>query len=241
MVAIVGSRRATPYGLRVARLLGEELGAARVPVVSGMARGIDAEAHQGALASDGATIAVWGTGPDRIYPPEHGRLADTIAIKGALLTEYPPGTPPRRYHFPERNRLIAGMATAVVVVEAASKSGALVTARLALDENREVLAVPGSIFSELSAGPNAMIRVGARPLLSLRDVFDSLSHPPAIHEEDPGSESELLGLIGDERALSVDELAECSGRPAAGLHAELLELELCGAVQRLPDGRYRRH
>ena len=178
MVAVVGSRRATSYGQKVARLLGQELGSAGVPVLSGMARGVDAEAHRGAITAGGPTVAVWGTGPDRIYPPDHGHLAESIAACGAIVTEYPPGTPPRRHHFTERNRIIAGMATAVVVVEAAVKSGALVTARLALDENREVLAVPGSIFSDVSTGPNALIRMGARPLLTLRDVFESLSSQP---------------------------------------------------------------
>ena len=149
-VTIVGSRKASPYGRQVARLLGEELGRAGVVVVSGMARGVDKAAHEGALAVGGSSWAVWGTGPDRVYPPEHGALAEELATCGALLTEYPPGTPPRRHHFPERNRILAGVARAVVVVEAAARSGALVTARLGLEEGREVLAVPGNIFSELS-------------------------------------------------------------------------------------------
>ena len=140
-VAIVGSRQATPYGLQVAALLAGELGRAGVVVVSGMARGIDKAAHRGALDHHGQTWAVWGTGPDRVYPPEHVGLAEEIAETGALLTEYPPGTPPRRHHFPQRNRILAGLSRAVVVVEAAARSGALVTARLASEEGRDVLAV----------------------------------------------------------------------------------------------------
>ena len=128
-VAIVGARRATPYGLQVARLLGEELGRGGVVVVSGMARGVDEAAHRGCLEVGGSSWAVWGAGPDRIYPPEHARLANELAATGALVTEYPPGTPPRRHHFPERNRVIAALTAAVVVVEAAARSGALITAR----------------------------------------------------------------------------------------------------------------
>ncbi len=164
----MGARRATAYGREVAEYLGRELAAAGVAVVSGMARGVDAAAHRGALAGGGRTVAVWGAGPDRVYPPEHAELAEEIAAPGCLLTEYPPGAPPLAHHFPERNRLIAGLAEAVVVVEADERSGALITARLALDEGREVLAVPGSVFSRLSAGPNGLLRAGAAPVLSRR-------------------------------------------------------------------------
>lgn len=237
-VAVVGSRRATAYGRQVARLLGEELATAGVVVVSGMARGVDAAAHDGALAAGGTTWAVWGTGPDRLYPPEHGDLAERIAASGALITEYLPGTPPRRHHFPERNRLLAGMARAVVVVEAAARSGALVTARLAVDEGREVFAVPGSIFSELSVGPNALLRLGARPLLTPTDLLEAVGvsgrSPSAAAEPLAG----LLGAVGPGESVTVDELASRTGRPVAEVLEELLRLELSGDIERQTDGRF---
>jgi len=235
-VAIVGSRKATPYGCQVARLLGEELGRAGVVTVSGMARGVDAQAHRGALSADGITWAVWGSGPDRVYPPEHAGLAAEIAATGALITEYPPGTPPRRHHFPERNRILAGLSRAVVVVEAAARSGALITARLAVEEGREVLAVPGSIFSELSVGPNTLLRVGARPLLTPRDLFDALGlRPPERAKTATAATGE--GFAGGE-ALTLDEIAVRAKATVADIAASLLELELSGAITRRPDGRY---
>ncbi len=237
-VAVVGSRRATAYGRQVARLLGEELGRARVVVLSGMARGVDAEAHRGALAAGGSSWAVWGCGPDTVYPPEHRGLAEDIAASGALVTEYPPGTPPRPQHFPERNRILAGLATAVVVVEAAARSGALITARLGLEEGREVLAVPGSIFSAQSVGPNTLLRVGARPLLTPRDLFDAIgwAPPPAATAAEDG----LLRWIGAGEELSADEIARRSGLEVAAVTAELVALELAGELLRGSDGRYSR-
>jgi len=236
-VTIVGSRKASPYGRQVARLLGEELGRAGVVVVSGMARGVDKAAHEGALAVGGSSWAVWGTGPDRIYPPEHGALAEELATCGALLTEYPPGTPPRRHHFPERNRILAGVARAVVVVEAAARSGALVTARLGLEEGREVLAVPGNIFSKLSVGPNTLLRVGARPLLTPRDLFDSigLEAPPSTEAV---AKHDLMRHIEVGAALTVDEIAARTGVAVAKIHADLLQLELAGELRKETDGRY---
>jgi len=241
--AVVGSRSATPYGLQVSRMLGETLAEAGVVVVSGMARGVDAAAHEGALARKGTTVAVWGTGPDRIYPPEHGRLAESIAESGALVTEYPPGTPPRRHHFPERNRLIAGMAGATVVVEATARSGALGTARVALEEGREVFAVPGPIFSERSVGPNTLLRVGARPLLTPADILELLA-PAAPGAPSGGSGPEavagLLDHLPPATALTADRLAVAAGLGVADTLAELLRLEVAGSVKRGLDGRYRR-
>jgi len=241
-VAVVGSRAATPYGRQVARLLGEELGRAGVVVVSGMARGVDACAHEGALAAPGSTWAVWGSGPDRLYPPEHGRLAEAIAGGGALVTEYPPGTPPRRHHFPERNRLIAGLADATVVVEAAAASGALGTARQALEEGREVFAVPGAIFSELSVGPNTLLRLGARPLLTARDVLEVVA--PGVAAAAAGAGRSAAGWLLEKLpagvARTVDELAAAAGVALPVLLPELLRLELEGTIERLPDGRFAR-
>ncbi|MDX2438335.1 MAG: DNA-processing protein DprA [Acidobacteriota bacterium] len=235
-VSIVGSRKATPYGLQVARLLGEELGRAGVITVSGMARGVDAEAHRGALRVGGLSWAIWGSGPDRVYPPEHADLAEEVASHGALITEYPPGTPPRKHHFPERNRILAGLSQATVVVEAAARSGALITARLAMEEGREVLAVPGNIFSELSVGPNTLLRVGARPLLTPRDLFDALGVQPADAAGASRPETDM-GIAPGE-ALTADEIAARTGRSVAEVTARLLDLELSGDLRRLSDGRY---
>jgi DNA processing protein len=185
------------------------------------------------------TWAVWGTGPDRVYPPEHRRLAEDIAGHGALLTEYPPGTPPRKHHFPERNRLLAGVADAVVVVEAAARSGALVTARLAVDEGREVFAVPGSIFSDLSIGPNTLLRLGARPLLNPNDVLQLLevSSRPAAEQPVVGGDA-LRRLLKAGETVTADELAARAERPVAEVLQQLLQWELEGLVQRQSDGRY---
>jgi DNA processing protein len=237
-VAVVGSRRASSYGRQVARMLGEEMGRAGVTVVSGMAIGVDTAAHEGALSVKGPTVAVWGTGPDQVYPQENRKLADKIADHGALVTEYPPGTPPRRYHFPQRNRIISGLAHAVVIVEAAARSGALITARLALEEGREVLAVPGSIFSELSLGPNALLRMGARPLLTPKDLLDELSAADAGEGCDQEPPAGLLRFLARGEAVSIDELASRTSTAINDLLPELLELELTAKIERLDDGRY---
>jgi len=237
-VAVVGSRRATAYGRQVARDLGEQLAGSGVTVVSGMARGVDAAAHAGSIAARGRTVAVWGAGPDRVYPGEHRALAEAIAGSGALVTEYPPGTPPRRHHFPERNRIIAGMVDTVVVVEAAARSGALVTARLALDEGREVVAVPGSIFSELSLGPNALLGLGARPLVTVRDLLDAPM--PGLRVPADAEPHGLLGILPRGEALAVDDIAARARQEVRETLVELLELELVGAVERQADGRFSR-
>ena len=236
-VAVVGARRCSAYGREVAEYLGRELAGGGACVVSGMARGVDGAAHRGALAGGGPTVAVWGAGPDRVYPREHAALADEIAGRGALLTEYPPGTPPLAAHFPERNRLIAGLARVVIVVEADERSGALVTARLALDEGRDVMAVPGSVFSRLSAGPNGLLRAGAAPVLSAADVLGVLGLSAPVRDE---AVPDLLRHLPSGSSSTVDELAARSGLPVARLLELLLELELGGWLAREADGRYRR-
>ncbi len=238
--ALVGSRNATAYGREVAEYLGKELSRAGVWVISGMARGVDGAAHRGALASSGCTAAVWGAGPDRVYPTEHAALAAEIAERGGLITEYPPGTPPLPHHFPERNRLVAGLARVVVVIEASERSGALITARLALDEGREVMAVPGSVFSRLSAGPNGLLRAGAAPVLAPNDILDVLgvSRPSAVAAEE---REELDAFLPGGEAVSVDHLSALSGWPVARVLEALVAAELRGTVVREPDGRYRRH
>ncbi len=238
VVAVVGSRRATTYGRQVARTLGEELARAGVVVASGMARGVDAAAHEGALAAGGPTWAVWGAGPDHIYPPEHRELARAIFGSGALITEYLPGTPPRPHHFPERNRVLAGLAQAVVVVEAAARSGALITARLAVDEGREVLAVPGSILSDLSVGPNALLRLGARPMLTPRDVFEAIGHTPPDVAGGSATTHPLLAHLPAGQRATIDELVTRTGLAVSEIHTALLELELGGVVERAHDGSY---
>lgn len=240
-VAIVGSRRATAYGRQVAELLAREAAAAGAVVVSGMARGVDAVAHWSALEAGGSTVAVWGSGPGRVYPPEHRRLADGIRASGALVSEYLPGTPPRRHHFPERNRIIAGMVRVLVVVEAAARSGALVTARLALDEGREVFAVPGSILSENSVGPNTLLRLGARPLLGPRELLDELGLRGGTGAPVAGGWDDVLGAAlpaGESR--SVEELATALEMSIPDVLSLLLEQEMAGTVERESDGRYRR-
>jgi DNA processing protein len=248
-VAIVGARDATDYGLSAARLIAEEAAKAGAVVVSGMARGVDTAAHQGALSGGGCTVAVWGTGPDTVYPAENRGLAATIAKTGALLTEYPPGAGARRHHFPQRNRIVAGLASAVVIVEAAARSGALITARLALDEGRDVLAVPGSIFSRLSVGPNALLRLGARPLLTPKDLLEDIGLSPASTstaqgrrtqetQSLPESEAGPLRFLAKGEAVTADDLAERAGTPVDQILASLLALELEGAVTRRDDGYY---
>lgn len=239
-VAVVGSRQASAYGREVAEYLGAELARAGVCVVSGMARGVDGAAHRGALAAGGRTVAVWGSGPDRVYPGEHAPLAEAIAGSGCLLTEYPPGSPPLPRHFPERNRLIVGLCRVVVVVEANERSGALITARLALDEGRDVMAVPGSVFSRLSTGPNALLRAGAAPVLGVGDILDALGLPtaPPSHEEEPIDPVEAAIPAG--RTLTADAIAATLSRPIAEILDALLRLELAGRVTRETDGSYRR-
>ena len=239
-VAVVGARRASAYGREVAEYLGRELARAGVAVISGMARGVDAAAHRGALAAGGPTTAVWGAGPDRVYPPEHEGLAEEIATHGCLATEYPPGCAPLAHHFPERNRIIAGLCEAVVVVEADERSGALITARLALEEGREVMAVPGSVFSRLSAGPNGLLRAGAAPVLTADDVLATLGLPPQPSGAGAEEEPPLLALIRPGESVTVDRLAAESRLPVAQVLEALVALELGGRVVRQADGSYRR-
>jgi DNA processing protein len=221
-VAVVGARACSPYGSQVARLLGRELAAAGIVVVSGLARGIDGEAHRGALETAGNTVAVLGCGIDRDYPAAHTELARKIAERSLLVSEYEPGVEPAPWRFPARNRIIAGLCAATVVVEARERSGALITADFALEEGREVFAVPGEITSALSAGTNALLRLGATPLTCVEDVLEALgiaSPRSAAEESHP-----LLELL----PASVDELVQKSGMAAGELAAALAELELQG-------------
>ena len=239
-VAIVGARSCSAYGAHVARKVARDLASAGLVVVSGLARGIDGEAHRGALAGGGPTLAVLGCGIDRDYPRAHADLAARIARNGAVVSEYPPGTEPAPWRFPARNRVIAGLALATVVVEARTRSGALGTADFALELGREVFAVPGEITAALSAGTNDLLRQGATPLLSADDVLSALGierTPPQPPPTSPAAD-DLYGLLAD-GAVGVDELVRASGRSSADVAAALVELELAGLAV-AADGVYRR-
>ena len=240
-VAIVGARSCSPYGAQVARELAQSLAAAGLLVVSGLARGVDAEAHRGALAAGGLTIAVLGCGIDRDYPRAHAELARRIAESGLVVSEYPPGTEPSPWRFPARNRIIAGLAQATVVVEARERSGALITADFALELGREVFATPGEITSALSAGTNDLLRQGATPLLSAEDVLEALGVEPAPQALPVGLSPEALDVLGrlSDGARTLDELVRATERDPAGLAAVLTELELAGLIA-AADGVYRR-
>jgi DNA processing protein len=238
-VAIVGARSCSPYGAQVARMLGRELAAAGLVVVSGLARGIDGEAHRGAVEATGQTIAVLGCGIDRDYPATHAELARRIAARGLLVSEYAPGVEPTPWRFPARNRIIAGLCAATIVVEARERSGALITADFALEQGREVFACPGEITSALSAGTNELIRLGATPLARSADVLEHFGLAPdeTRSPELGGDAAALIARL--ERPMTVDELVRASGFDAARAAVALSELELAGLVANA-DGVYRR-
>jgi DNA processing protein len=239
-VALVGARACSSYGAGVARSLGRELAAAGLVVVSGLARGIDGDAHRGALEAGGLTVAVLGCGIDRDYPASHRELARRIAERGLIVSEYAPGVEPAPWRFPARNRIVAGLAATTVVVEARERSGALITADLALEEGRDVMAVPGEITSALAAGTNALLRLGATPLTSAADVLElygmAASSAPSGAEVGEAAAT-LLEQLGD-APLSADELVRSSGLPADAVAVALSELELAGLAF-AADGVYR--
>jgi DNA processing protein len=234
-VALVGSRKATPAGRAFARALSRDLAASGIVVVSGLARGIDGEAHRGALDAKGATIAVLGSAVDRVYPPEHRGLAEGIAGRGgAVVSEFPFGTGPRPEHFPQRNRVIAGWSRGVVVVEAAERSGALGTARFAQEEGRDVLAVPGHPTEPQAAGTNGLLRDGAGLVRSAADVAETLGLVIDVTPEAPPSGDDILDSLKPDRPTSLDELVSLCGRPVGELLSHLSVLEIQAQVRRLP-------
>ena len=248
-VAVVGTRRPSLYGLGVAERLGRELGGQGLVVVSGLARGIDAAAHRGALQAGGITVAVLGSGLSQLYPPEHAELAAAIAERGAVVSEYPMETPPRPELFPRRNRLISGLSLGTVIVEAGARSGALITAGCALEQGREVFAVPGPAGSATSAGPHALLKEGARLAESVQDILEELNlvtcGPPAAASAagDPaqaplaGDEAQVLGLV-DDQPRHLDELVARSGLATPAVSAALMQLVLARRVAERPGKRY---
>jgi DNA processing protein len=243
-VAVVGSRNPTPYGMKASEMIGQGLGRRGVGVVSGMARGIDSAAHWGCLEGRGFTLAVLGTGIDVLYPASNAKLHDKIIEKGALISEFPPGTPPEPKNFPIRNRIISGMSKAVVVVEATLKSGSLITASLALEQGREVLAVPGSVNSFKSTGCHFLIKQGARLVENADDILDELGlnydHIPKSDsfKEAPAppleeDEKKVYGMIGD-YPVHIDEIAREGKLEPGEASSILMKMELKGLVRQLP-------
>lgn len=259
-LAIVGSRNPTPQGESNARQFAKAFGEAGLCVVSGLALGIDGAAHDGALLGDGDTIAVVGTGLDRVYPKKHLALAHRIARQGMLVSEFPLGTPPLMANFPKRNRIISGLSLGTLVVEAALKSGSLITARLAAEQGKEVFAIPGSIHSPQSRGCHALIKQGAKLVEVAQDVLEELRLAPVSADRDSGDVPGLLDMADDADAndtqpsgpegallaalgfdpVSLDTLQARCGLPTDQLQAQLLELELDGQLARLPGGLFQR-
>jgi DNA processing protein len=248
-VAIVGSRHATAYGLEIAERLASELASRGVTIVSGMARGVDTAAHRGALAAGGRTLAVLGCGIDVVYPPENTRLADDIQRHGALVSQFPPGTPPMPWHFPERNRTLAGLALGVVVVEAAERSGALITAGLAAEFGREVFAVPGRITAETSRGTNRLLQDGAKLVLDWTDIVQELpeawrralrdreagvAEPPSLDTD----VARVLALLQPDEPAHIEDLITRGGMNAGMLGATLVALEIEGRARQIEGQRW---
>lgn len=237
-VALVGSRSASAHGLAMARTLGRDLAASGVVVISGLARGIDSAAHEAALTAGGRTVAVLGSSVDRIYPPEHRDLARRIEGAGTVVSELPPGTAPRAHHFPLRNRIISGLSRAVVVVEAPKRSGALITAASAVDQNRDVFVVPGPVVGERNRGGHGLLRDGAMLVEEAADILHNLGRPVGPQAAPPPEPHPWLREMAQVVDFTVDDLAEALRIPAADVLAGLLELELAGRIQRVGGGRF---
>ena len=252
-LAVVGSRKSTPAGEAFTRQLSGDLAALGFSIVSGLARGIDAAAHQGALKGGGRTLAVLGCGIDQTYPPEHRKLREQVENRGAVLSEFPPGTTPRGYHFPQRNRIISGLCLGVIVTEAAEQSGSLITARLASEQNREVFAVPGAVTNSMSRGPHRLIKQGAKLVEGPGDILEEVVHQledpfrdrvcsqvspsapplPAITQE----EQALYRVISLE-PIPLEELISQSSLTVTEVMSILLSLEMKGFVKQLPGTQY---
>jgi DNA processing protein len=249
-VAVVGSRSASDYGRRITRNLCRDLAALGFTIVSGMARGIDGAAHEMTLTAGGRTIAVLGCGVDYAYPPEHDHLYQRISQNGAVVSEFPIGTRPMAFNFPARNRLISGLSVGVVVVEATEKSGSLITARLAVEQGREVFAVPGEVGASRSRGAHRLIRQGAKLVESAHDIIEEIAPQLSRRGGEAASESrrtlpqnvggdlQKIFSLFEERSLQIDEIIETSGCSPAKVSEILLELELQGYIKQLPGKKY---
>ena len=243
-LAVVGSRNATPQGVQTAENFAKALAGKGLAIISGLALGIDAAAHRGALAAGGETIAVIGTGADRLYPARNRELALAIAEHGAIVSEFPLGTPAIAANFPRRNRIISGLSRGVLVVEAALESGSLITARLAAEQGREVFAIPGSIHSPVARGCHKLIKQGAKLVETALDILEEFGNYPEAADIGPssllaGEENAVLGALGHD-PCNLDDLVERTGLAADQLLTELLTMELAGAVATLPGNRYQR-
>ncbi|MBI3949549.1 MAG: DNA-protecting protein DprA [Acidobacteria bacterium] len=253
-VAMVGTRQPSTYGMNAATQLARDLATRGVVIVSGFARGIDGAAHRGALEADGRTVAVLGTGLDVAYPWENRQLAEAIRENGALVTEFTLGTPPVPHNFPFRNRIISGLSLGVIVVEAAPQSGSLITARLALEQNREIFAVPGNITSSKSFGPNYLIKEGAKLIQTWRDVVEELPYEIKrkilVNETEPDAtatqptlvlsenETKVVGLLSTDAPVHIDELLIGSGLASSELMRVLLDLEIKDVIKQLPGKNF---
>jgi len=251
-LAIVGSRRASYYGISTARRIAQQVGSRGLTVISGLARGVDTASHKGALSGKGRTIAVFGCGIDRIYPSENKKLIEEIISNGAVITEFPFGTIPYKQNFPKRNRIISGLSIGVIVIEAGKYSGSLITARLAAEQGRQVFSVPGRIDAVTSQGTNVLIKEGARPLLQLEDILEEIEYllpkgfnpviktsqeqPVDLPKLDARQKSIYQGL--DKNGLSADDIAAKSGLDIKDVWSTLAMLELKGLIKRLPGSRY---
>jgi DNA processing protein len=238
-VAVVGTRRSTMYGRQVADELSSELARNGITVVSGLAKGIDTVSHQAAINAGGRTLAVLGGGLDNIYPAENRRLAEQVILHGALISEYPPSILPRPESFPRRNRIISGLSLGTLVIEAGESSGALITAQLALEQNREVFAVPGSILSANSIGTNKLIQEGAKLVAKVSDILEELNLKSVAHQADikeampaTAEEQEILKHLGRE-PCHIDDICECSRLPARVISSSLATMELKGLVKQV--------
>jgi DNA processing protein len=243
-VALVGTRRVTAYGRQVTEELASGLAAQGVTVVSGLARGIDAIAHQAVLRAGGRTLAVLGSGVDQIYPPEHTRLAADMLSHGAVISDYPPGTAPEAGNFPPRNRIISGLSLAVVVIEASEKSGALITASFAVEQGRAVFAVPGSIYAPQSKGANRLIQEGAQVVLGAKDILETLNLTQVGQHQaarsllpENATEAQLYHILGSE-PLHVDDIRQRAGLPIEQISATLTMMELKGMVRQVGGMNY---
>jgi DNA processing protein len=243
IVSIVGSRVGSPYALSVAERLAGDLAVRGITIASGLARGVDSAAHRGALAAGGLTVGVLGCGADIVYPPEHATLASEIAERGAVTSELVPGTVPRPVFFPRRNRIISGLARAVIVIEAGEKSGSLITARCALEQGRDVLAVPGNVLSGRNRGGHALLKDGARLVETVEDVLEELGLSAAQGSRastgaPAGPTDSVLASMMPGEPVDLEQISGRSGLSVAELLPRLLELELVGGLRREPGGRF---